>query len=122
MDLLQKTGNRPYLGTSIEYQHKKLRRLLQLPEEAVIHSFRHTFLTRLGESGVDVFTIMKIAGHSSLKMSERYVNPGSESVERAFVTGQEFNDEAFRKLPATVSAKLIESDTESSGSSESQVA
>ena len=41
-------------------------------------------LTRLGEAGVDSFTIMKIAGHSSITVSQRYVHPSSESVERAF--------------------------------------
>ena len=46
----------------------------------VIYALRHTFLTRLGESGCDVWTLARIAGHSSIKMSERYVHPGSEAV------------------------------------------
>jgi hypothetical protein len=41
-------------------------------------------LTRLGEAGVDAFTIKRIAGHSSITVSERYVHPTPESVERAF--------------------------------------
>lgn len=45
----------------------------------VIYAFRHTFLTRLGESGCDVWTLARIAGHSSIKMSERYVHSGSEA-------------------------------------------
>jgi hypothetical protein len=36
------------------------------------------------ESGVDAFTIMRIAGHSSITVSQRYVHPSPESVERAF--------------------------------------
>jgi hypothetical protein len=36
------------------------------PADFVLHSLRHTMLTRLGESGVDAFTIMRIAGHSSI--------------------------------------------------------
>jgi hypothetical protein len=40
-------------------------------------------LTRLGEAGVDAFTIMRIAGHSSITVSQRYVHPSSESLERA---------------------------------------
>jgi integrase len=39
--------------------------------EFVLHTLRHTMLTRLGESGVDAFTIMKIAGHSSIVVSQR---------------------------------------------------
>jgi hypothetical protein len=41
-------------------------------------------LTRLGEAGVDAFTIMRIAGHSSITISQRYVHPSPESVERTF--------------------------------------
>lgn len=40
----------------------------------VIYALRYTFLTRLGESGYDVWTLARIAGHSSIKMSERYVH------------------------------------------------
>jgi hypothetical protein len=50
----------------------------------VIHSLRHTMLTRLGESGAAAFTIMKIAGHSSVTVSQRYVHPSPESLEKAF--------------------------------------
>jgi hypothetical protein len=41
-------------------------------------------LTRLGESGVDAFTIIRIAGQSSITVSQRYVHPTPEAVERAF--------------------------------------
>ena len=41
-------------------------------------------LTRLGEAGVDVFTIMRIAGHCSVVVSQRYVHPTPETLERAF--------------------------------------
>lgn len=46
----------------------------------VVYSFRHTFLTRLGESGCDTWTLARIAGHSSVKMSERYVHPSNDAV------------------------------------------
>ena len=58
-----------FLATSLNHQHSKVRRLLGLAEDFVIHSLRHTMLTRLGEAGVDTFTIMKIAGHSLSGMS-----------------------------------------------------
>jgi hypothetical protein len=54
------------------------------PGEFVLHSLRHTMLTRLRESSVDAFTIMKIAGHSSIVVSQRYVHPTPEAVESAF--------------------------------------
>jgi hypothetical protein len=49
----------------------------------VLYSFRHTFLTRLGESGCDAWTLARIAGHSSVAVSARYVNPSEDSAMEA---------------------------------------
>jgi integrase len=46
----------------------------------VLYSFRHTFLTRLGESGCDAWTLARIAGHSSITISSRYVHPSEDAV------------------------------------------
>jgi integrase len=46
----------------------------------VLYTLRHTFLTRLGASGCNVWTLARIAGHSSLQMSSRYVHPSQDSV------------------------------------------
>jgi integrase len=108
---------KPYLGTSINHLHRNAvapkvegtRRPL-FPTDFVMHSLRHTMLTRLGESGVDAFTIMRIAGHSSIVVSQRYIHPTPEAVERAFERLQQSGDFAIiepkRQLPATVSATL----------------
>ena len=56
----------------------------KLPREFVVHSLRHTFATRLGESGADAFEIMRILGHSSVTVSQKYVHPTPENLERAF--------------------------------------
>jgi len=50
-------AGKPYLVTSLDHLHKKLRGDLQLPNDCVIHSLRHSFLTRFGEAGPDAFTI-----------------------------------------------------------------
>lgn len=74
------------LRTRAERQTRQL-----FPGEFVLHTLRHTMLTRLGESGVDAFTIMKIAGHSSIVVSQRYVHPTPEALERAFESLQRTN-------------------------------
>jgi len=83
-------GN-PYVGTSLNHLHRDVcapkvegKRRPIFPADFVLHSLRHTMLTRLGESGVDAFTIMRIAGHSSIVVSQRYIHPMPEAVERAF--------------------------------------
>ncbi|HYR89327.1 MAG TPA: tyrosine-type recombinase/integrase [Terriglobia bacterium] len=68
----------------LEKQHRGVRLALQLTAEFVIHSMRHTFGTRLGELGVDVFTIKEVMGHSNIVVSQRYVHPGAATKRKAF--------------------------------------
>jgi integrase len=48
------------------------------------YNLRHTFLTRLGESGCDAWTLARIAGHSDIKISARYVHASDGAVSMAF--------------------------------------
>jgi integrase len=89
---------KPYLVTSLDHLHKKLREDLQLVKDFVIHSLRHTFLTRFGETGADAFTIKKVAGHSSVTISERYIHPTPEGQERAFERFANLNQTAVEKV------------------------
>jgi integrase len=74
-------------------------------KDFVLHSLRHTFLTRLGEAGADAFTIMRIAGHSSVTVSQRYLHPTPEAVERAFERLETLNKNAgMGKLDLTTFA------------------
>lgn len=40
--------------------------------------------TRLGESGAEAVQIMRLMGHSSVIISQRYVHPSSDSLESAY--------------------------------------
>src|SRR6185503_7668390 len=51
----------------------------------VPHSIRHTFMTRLGESGCDVLTVARVAGHASMKVSSHYVHPSQDAAEAAIL-------------------------------------
>jgi integrase len=83
--------DKPILGTSLAHMHARVcrpgqgkKRRYIFPRDFVLHSLRHTCLTRLGQAGADAFTIMKLAGHSSVTVSERYVHPTGETVQLAF--------------------------------------
>nr|WP_274620902.1 tyrosine-type recombinase/integrase [Enterobacter roggenkampii] len=39
-----------------------------------IHEMRHTFATKLIESGADIHTIKDLLGHSTIKVTEIYVH------------------------------------------------
>ncbi len=65
------------------HQHVRIRRRLGMPNEFVVHSLRHTFCSRLGEAGAEAFLIMRLAGHYSVSVSERYVHPTPDALVRA---------------------------------------
>jgi integrase len=62
---------------------RTIRSVLNLGPETVLHSARHTFCTRLGNAGADAFTIQKLAGHSSILISQRYVHPDKAAKQSA---------------------------------------
>ena len=64
-----------------------------------LYSFRHTFLTRLGESGCDARTLARIAGHSSMAISNRYVHHSEDAVLNAIARlgGHKFGHSAETK-------------------------
>jgi integrase len=64
---------------SLKKQHAKALRLSKV-RAFVLYSLRHTFLTRLGESDCDVWTLARIAGHNSIRISSRYVHPSEDAV------------------------------------------
>ena len=76
---------KPASISAVNHAHERVRDVLGLPAEFVLHSLRHTFGTRLGEAGTDAFTIMRIMGHSTITVSQRYVHPTPETMENAFV-------------------------------------
>jgi integrase len=65
--------------SSLKKQHCKALKLSKV-RPFVLYSLCHTFLTRLGESGCDVWTLARIAGHNSIAISARYVHPSEDAV------------------------------------------
>ncbi len=69
--------------SSLKKQHQRAMRLSGV-RPFVLYALRHTFLTRLGEAGCDAWTLARIAGHSSIAMSARYVHPSENAVMNVF--------------------------------------
>ena len=74
----------PAIPSSVSHQHTKVRTKLELDKEFVIHSLRHTALTRFAASGkFDVFTLMRLAGHATLSTTEKYIHPSTTAADQA---------------------------------------
>jgi integrase len=66
-----------------------LRRLKEIAEaakvqHATLHKYRHTYATRLLESGCDIVTVQKLMGHSDIETTQQYLNP-DEALKRKAV-------------------------------------
>jgi hypothetical protein len=72
----------------IEDQHKKA--LTDSGVKAFVpYTLRHTALTNLGEkAGGDVFVLARIAGHSSITVTQRYIHPQAGAINRVFAASQ----------------------------------
>jgi integrase len=78
-----KGGRKPLTRHYPSEQFRVMRDALNIGPDCVLHSTRHTFCTRLGKAGADAFTIQKLAGHSSITISQRYVHADREVKESA---------------------------------------
>jgi integrase len=65
--------------STLKKQHRKALKVSKV-RPFVLYALRHTFLTRLGQRGCDLWTLARIAGHSSITMSKRYVHPDGRDV------------------------------------------
>jgi integrase len=51
----------------------------------VPYTLRHTALTRLGDAaGGDIFALARIAGHSTIAVTQRYIHPQADAISRVF--------------------------------------
>lgn len=83
----------PYRGIEREKWHSKAlytlekarRETLDLPEVKPFEPYclRHTCLTWLAGKGCDAYALARIAGHSSIVVTQRYVHPQAEAIEEA---------------------------------------
>ena len=80
----------------------------------VFYNLRHTFLTRLGEAGCDVWTHAKIAGWGNIGISTRHVHPSEQAVLKAYSllgghkSGHSIKTAGFmpsKKSPVNIEAK-----------------
>jgi integrase len=71
-------------GDGVKDQHAKALEDSKV-EPFVPYVLRHTALTYLGEkAGGDVFVLARIAGHSTIAVTQRYIHPQADAIGRVF--------------------------------------
>ena len=67
---------------SLKKQHAAAIKTAEV-EPFVVYSLRHTCLTRWAASGMDIFTLMKLAGHAEISTTRRYVHLNDDQARRS---------------------------------------
>jgi site-specific recombinase XerD len=52
-------------------------------QKVVFHTLRHTYASWLVMSGVDLYTVQKLMGHSTISMTERYSHLAPDHLKKA---------------------------------------
>ena len=55
------------------------------PRIKPLHAFRATYITKLVNINVDIFSIMKIVGHDNIETTQRYVNQNKDDIKKSLM-------------------------------------
>ena len=58
----------------VTHKFKEYVRKAGINERFSVHSLRHTFASHLVMNGVDLYTVQKLLGHSSIRVTEKYAH------------------------------------------------
>ena len=98
-------GNVPRVS-SLEHLPARIRKAGKLSSEFVLHSLRHTHLTRLGIAGVEAFTIIRLGGHGGVTVSQRSVHPPPQTMEDAVAKLDNMNRRSLKSIGTSSPERL----------------
>lgn len=92
----------PRTGGRLDNIKKSFQRAVEKAriEDFRFHDLRHTAATRMADAGADAFTLMKILGHSDIRMTSRYTHATDSALRRAVANldeNSEFGNELVTK-------------------------
>jgi len=71
------------------------------------HDLRHTAATKMIEAGVDIATVSKILGHSSIIMTMRYAHPGEKTMRAATEKLAQIYEQTRQKVDSPIEEVTI---------------
>lgn len=75
----------PYKLNAVEKTWAVIRKKMNMQGEKdfVIHSLRHTYITRLLKRNVGIEVVQKVVGHRDIRMTQRYNHPSKDDLRNA---------------------------------------
>ncbi len=79
-------GGEPLQAANLKYNFRAAADRAGL-KDLKFHDLRHTFATRLIQSGADIYSVQKLLGHKSMDQTSRYAHHDVDSLRRAIDKG-----------------------------------
>ena len=96
--------SQPLSAHTLADQHRTIMATCSFHPDAGLHALRHTFLTEAGRHARNVKALQRLAGHSRIETTMRYIHPDQEDMMEIAARVQEARIERNQGAPATVSA------------------
>jgi len=98
--------SQPLSANTLADQHRAILKTCSFHPDAGLHALRHTFLTEAGRHTQNVRALQKLAGHSRIEITMRYIHPDQEDVLEIVARGQRAQTKPIEAAPATVSTTV----------------
>lgn len=79
---------------------------VERPSEVNLHSFRHTWISRALENGIDLRSVMAYAGHRNISTTERYLH-GSNDKEKMKIDAERFVSLHYQSTTNSQKVKIV---------------
>jgi integrase len=96
--------SQPLSANTLADQHRGVMEMCSFHPDAGLHALRHTFLTEAGRHTQNVRALQRLAGHSRIETTMRYVHPDQEDLLEIMERVQVARTQRIQAAPATVSA------------------